>query len=421
MHILRALSEKPFLYLWIGEVLSQIASYLLYFFLILIVFQQTQSNTIVSLMVLSFTTPAIFFGVFAGIFVDRWNKKYVLIISTLLRAVLIFFLIFSLDNLFVVFFVSFFVSVLAQFFIPAESPMIPLTVRRENLLSANALFGMGLFGSMLVAYLFLGPMILLLGKVQTVAALFFIYLISAFFISLVKVATVKKQKVKVFKKTTKSIVADLKHTFAVITRTKELAHALFFIALAQVLILILATIAPGYANQVIGVSVEAFPLLFVAPAAIGMVFGAILLVNVFHSHPKQYVITIGLWVSGLAMLCLPYGSQVASKDFIQVLNQSLPHLFKVTMLHIIVVLAFLLGIANALVFVPANTLIQEKTIDEVRGKIYGLLNAVVGIVSLVPIFIVGSLSDLIGVSWVIGIIGVGLLLFGIGRVIIHRR
>lgn len=416
-HILRALSEKSFFNLWVGEVFTQIAANLFYFFLILIVYKQTQSNTAVSVAVISFTIPAILFGSIAGVFVDRWNKKYVLIITNVLRALLLILLAFYLNNLYVIYFVSFIVSILTQFFIPAESPMIPLVVRAKNLLSANALFGMGIFGSILIAYVLSGPLILWIGSVNTLLVLALLLFIGAAFISFVKI-TYGKQKVSKELPTESNIIRDIKHTLLLISRTKEVSHSLFLMALSQVLILILATIAPGYANQVLGINVEEFPLLFVAPAAVGMMLGAIILVNVFHSHPKEKVITAGIFLSGLAMLCLPFGSKVASRDFVQTLNVYLPHIFDITILHIIAVIAFILGVANALVFVPANTLIQEKTTDEFRGKIYGFLNAIIGAISLLPILIVGGLSDIIGVAWVIGGIGICLLLYGLARIFV---
>jgi MFS family permease len=112
------------------------------------------------------------------------------------------------------------------------------------------------------------------------------------------------------------------------------------------------------------------------------------------------------------MLFLPYGSKVVSRDFVQNLNLVLPHLLQINILHIMIVLAFLIGIANAFVFVSANTVLQEKTTDEVRGKIYGFLNSIVGILSLLPIILAGGLADLVGVGVVITGIGLGLLLLG---------
>jgi MFS family permease len=412
-HILHALSEKSFFKLWVGEVFTQISINLFNFFLILVVFNITHSNTAVSGAVISFTIPAILVGSIAGVLVDRWSKKKVLIVTNLLRALLFILLIFYLDNLVMIYIISFVVSILTQFFIPAESPIIPLVVKSKNLLSANALFGMGIFGSVLIAYVLSGPLLLLAGEVRTLVILAILLLIGAAFISFVKL-TYKKEKLDGLL-TQSSVFREVKHTLLLIIRTKNVSYSFFLIALSQVLILILATVAPGYANQVLGISVEEFPLMFIAPAALGMIVGAIILVNFFHSHRRTKVISLGILLSGLALLLLPFGSKVASRDFVHTINTFLPHIFDITILHIISLLAFILGIANALVFVPANTILQEQTTDEFRGKIYGFLNTFIGAISLIPIILVGGLSDLLGVSTVISALGFSLVAFGIGR------
>lgn len=415
-NILRALSQKSFLYLWVGQVFTQISINLFNFFAIIVVFEKTQSNTAVAGVVLSFTIPAIIFGSIAGAYVDRWNKKTVLIVTNLLRSALFFILAFFIDSIFVLYGISFLIALLTQFFIPAETPMVPLVVQKKHLLSANALFGMGIYGSIMVAYVLSGPLIILLKPAGTLLFLAAMLVIGAFFILFIQLKS-KHQKIDEEPKKV-NIFKDLSNTFALMSRTNAVSQSLFLLCLSQVLILVLATIAPGYAHQVLGISVEQFPLLFVAPAALGMVVGATILVNKFHSHPKQNVITGGILLSGFAMMLLPYGSKVASRGFVQVINDYVPHIFEINILHIMVVLAFILGVANSFIFVPANTLLQEKTSDEIRGKIYGFLNSFVGILSLLPILIVGGLSDLIGVGVVIAIIGACLLGLGVVRVFI---
>jgi MFS family permease len=411
-HILRVFSERSFLYLWIGEVFTQVATNLFNFFLILIVFKLTQSNTAVSLVVLSFTVPAIFFGSIAGVYVDRWNKKHVLIITNIIRALLLVILAFSLNNIIMIYLISFVFSIFVQFFIPAESPMIPLVVRKQFLLHANALFGLAIFGSILVAYIISGPLLIVLQPFRTVLLIAAMLLIGALFIWFMKPNYSKSTMLKRKKLNELNIFHDIKQTFLLMSHNKAISHSLFLLSLSQILILILATIAPGYAAQVLGIPVEQFPIIFVAPAALGMVVGAVVLVNVFHNHPKEKVITIGILVSGIAMLLLPFGSKVASRDFVQVINSYLPDAFLITVFHIMAALAFLLGIANSFVFVPANTRLQEHTSDEIRGKIYGFLNTFIGVLSLVPIILVGGLSDLIGVGNVIIGIGISLLIIG---------
>src|SRR5579872_6703653 len=93
------LKNRSFFFLWLAEVFSQIAMNMMNFILILVAFSLTNSNTAVSGIVLSFTIPAIFFGILAGVFVDRWNKKYVLFATNAIRVFLLVVLAFAHTNL----------------------------------------------------------------------------------------------------------------------------------------------------------------------------------------------------------------------------------------------------------------------------------------------------------------------------------
>lgn len=413
-HVFSALSEKSFVYVWMSEIFALISTNIFNFFLVLVVFELTRSNTANSIVVLTITIPSVIFGVLAGAYVDRWNKKKVLIVVNVLRATLLISLAFFIDNLFFIYITSFVFSFITQFFIPAELPILPSVVDKKNLYSANALFGISMYGSILIAYILAGPLIIFLKPFGSLLLLAFMLLIASIFIFFIHLTYSKKrengEKIK-----KENIFKDMKYTLSLITHTKDVSRSIFFLALSQTLVLVLATIAPGYASSVLRIPVLQFPILFIAPAAFGVVVGAGILISFFHDRSKYALINIGVILSGICMLFLPYGSKVASKDFVQIINLYLPSFLKIDILHIIVVLAFILGISNSFVFVPANTILQEKTTEEFRGKIYGFLNAFIGILSLLPIIIVGSLADVVGVGVVITGVGVFLLLIGVWR------
>lgn len=414
-HIFSALSEKSFVYLWISEVFALVSTNIFNFFLLLVVFELTHSNAANAGVVLSITIPSIIFGVIAGAFVDRWNKRKVLSVVNLARALLLVFLAFYVDNLFFLYIVSFVFSFITQFFIPAELPILPSVVDKKNLYSANALFGMSMYASILVAYILAGPLIILLQPFGTLILLAIMLVIAFVFISFIRLDYVEKKKVgEEFEE--ENIFKDMKYTLSLISRTKDVSQSIFILALSQTLVLVMATIAPGYASSVLRIPIVQFPLLFVAPAAFGVAIGAGILISYLHNRSRNALITTGIFLSGICMLILPYGSKVASKGFVQVINLYLPSFLEINIFHIVVVLAFILGFSNALVFVPANTMLQEMITEEFRGKVYGFLNTFIGILSLLPIVIVGGLADLIGVGAVITGIGLFLLIVGILRI-----
>ena len=83
---LKVLSISSFSYLLISEFFSQFAMNLLNFILLIVVYQISGSNIAVAGVVLSFTLPSILFGIIAGVYVDKWNKKHVLVYTNVLRA-----------------------------------------------------------------------------------------------------------------------------------------------------------------------------------------------------------------------------------------------------------------------------------------------------------------------------------------------
>ncbi len=111
---------------------------------------QTISGWVSSIMI-AFTIPAVLFGSIAGVFVDRWPKKAVLVVTNLLRGGnRVYPATAALDlkgwaplaglpvGFCVLLGITFLVSTLTQFFAPAEQSAIPLIVDRRHLLSANS-------------------------------------------------------------------------------------------------------------------------------------------------------------------------------------------------------------------------------------------------------------------------------------------
>lgn len=415
--ILKVLKIRPFLFLLLAEAFSQLAVNMLNFVLIVVAFTVANSSTSVSGVILSFTIPALLFGLLAGVYVDKWDKKKVLILTNLFRAVFVSVLILAHVDLFLIYVLTFAISVVSQFFIPAETPMIPLLVRRELLMSANALFGTIMYGSIFLAYALSGPILLILGKETTFGLLAVFFLLGAFFASLINTNSQDARKESSIFEVGMNMFFEMKQVFAMVSKAKIIFHALLLLTLSQILVLVLAVIGPGYAKELVKIRPEEFPLYFVTPSIMGTALGALVLGSYFHHHTKRRITRIGLFLMGFSVLALPHGAKVESREFIQTINSFAPHFLDINILHILVVLAFIMGIANALIFVPSNTVLQEETSDQFRGKVYGALNTMVGLFSLIPIIAVGGLADVVGTKAVITGIGAVIILVGFSNIL----
>src|ERR1035437_3326517 len=221
--ILKTLRIRPFLFLIASEFFSQFSMNLFNFALLIVVFSVANSNTAVSGVVIAFTLPALIFGILAGVMVDRWNKKSVLISTNLLRALIVLPLALFYKSLAVVYIATFGVAMVTQFFIPAETPIIPLLVKKELLLSANALFGMGIYASIFLAYALSGPILLMLGRTNSFIFLATLFLIAGIFASLIKVNKSKVEpKTLAENQVALGFKEEIKIVLSLISKTKKL-------------------------------------------------------------------------------------------------------------------------------------------------------------------------------------------------------
>lgn len=420
--IIKTLRIRSFLYLILSEFFSQFSMNLFNFALLIVVFNIANSNAAVSGVVIAFTLPSLIFGILAGVLVDRWNKKRVLFLTNIVRAIMVLPLAYFYNDLAFIYIITFGVAMVTQFFIPAETPIIPLLVKKNLLLSANALFGLGIYASIFLAYALSGPILFIFGQKNIFTFLAVLFLIAGFFAYLVKVnkSKIEPRKLKL-NEVRLGFMEEIRLVINLISKTKSLYNALFSLTIAQILILVLAVVGPGYAEQVLKIDIESFPVLFVTPAILGIALGAVIIGSFFHKVSKSKLTKFGLFLLGFSILLLPYGSQLESREIAQILNTYLPHILEITVIHVMIVLAFILGFATAFIFIPANTILQEETTDEARGKIYGVLNTLIGITSIIPVVVVGGLADIIGVKPVITGVGIVVLIIAFIRAFITDR
>ena len=111
-----------------------------------------------SILLLTFLVPAVVFGAIAGVFVDMFDRRWILISTNLARGGLFLLLVFFSDQLALIYVVTAIVATLTTFFAPAEAAMIPLVVKREQLMTANSLFILALQASFVVGFAVLGPL-----------------------------------------------------------------------------------------------------------------------------------------------------------------------------------------------------------------------------------------------------------------------
>ncbi|OLP16943.1 MFS transporter [Leptolyngbya sp. 'hensonii'] len=381
-HGFRALlGNRPFMALWIGQVLSQVADKVFFVLLIALLTKYqmgvTSVNSLRSALMIAYTLPAILFGSAAGIFVDRIDKKQVLTGSNLLRGVLILAIPF-LPKLFpVLLVIAFLESTLTQFFAPAEQAAIPLLVRPEGLMTANALFTTTMMGSLIVGFAIGEPLLQLaskwgaIGPEILVGGLYLLAGIVLYLVPLVESHHIKREQLAVHP--WKDFKAGLKY----LAKDRLVSNAMLQLMILYSVFAALTVLAIGLAEE-IGLEPTKFGFLLAA-AGVGMVFGAGIL---------------GHWGSRFRHRPLPLIGFISMAFVLGVFTFT-------DNIWLGLCLSGLLGIGAALVGVPMQTLIQQQTPESMRGKVFGFQNNVVNIALSLPLAIAGPLTDAIGLRWVL--------------------
>ncbi len=139
--MLTVLHRRNFTLLWLGGLISMLGDWALIAALPYYIYERTGSALASGAILITYTVPALLLGSAAGVFVDRWDRKRVMVVSNMLQsvAVLCLLLVRSDDWLWVVYAVALMQSSLATFFGPAEHSLLPHLVDEEYLLAANSM------------------------------------------------------------------------------------------------------------------------------------------------------------------------------------------------------------------------------------------------------------------------------------------
>jgi MFS family permease len=136
------LKIRDFRFLWLGQIVSNFGDALTHLTLVLFINRVTGGDAqAIAWLLIVLALPTAVLGLIAGVFVDRWNRKHVMIISDGLRAVLTLgFVIAAVsEQLWLIYLLAFLHATVSSFFAPARSAVVPRVVPKEGLLAANSL------------------------------------------------------------------------------------------------------------------------------------------------------------------------------------------------------------------------------------------------------------------------------------------
>jgi MFS family permease len=340
--------RRDFVLMWVAQLVSTAGSALTDLAAGIYVYQLTGSALLVGLTLMATAVPSLVVGLIAGVFVDRWDRRRVMLASNLLQAVIVATIPFLLGGDIWLLFAALLVNAgVKQFFDPAYEALIPEIASDEELTAANAFLQIASFGSTAIGFAGAG----LLASVDIRLAFWFdalTFLVSAGCIFLIR--TRVKLEVPDEETSVGVVIANLKtgiRTIVEIPMLRSLfllgAPVFFAFGLWNVLLLPMAIKVLGASEFEYGIQ-EAL-------TSVGFVVGSLFMAR--YADRLQ----IGLWVfvgtMGMAISGILYGLA--------------PNI------QIAIVWVVISGFFNSPSAVARQTLLQRHTPRELRGRVFSAL------------------------------------------------
>ena len=145
--------NRSFSLLWTGQLVSTMGSALTSLAASIYIFRLTGSALSVGLMLMATAAPSLLVGLFAGVFVDRYDRKKIMITADIVRAILILLVpVLVPFNVIWLYVIVMLTSAIGQFFDPAHESVLPEVASDEELAAANSLIAISSFGSTAVGF-----------------------------------------------------------------------------------------------------------------------------------------------------------------------------------------------------------------------------------------------------------------------------
>ncbi|MEY4046278.1 MAG: hypothetical protein RIR19_747 [Chloroflexota bacterium] len=266
------LRNPPFLRLWIAQLLTQIGGNVVLYGLTVLVAERNHDASALSLLFLSFLAPAVILSPIAGVWVDRLDKRLVLIVANLSRAVAFFLMLGSADSLPAVLGLNILASIMTTIFSPAELAMIPLVVHREQLVSANGLFTFTLNAAFAIGFALLGPAVVRIAGPEAgiifVAVLFLAAGLLCFGLPAAPATRGAPGIIGKTRETSRTTTAELMEGLRYIYNHGSVIWSLLYLAIAASVVGVMGVLGPEYVSSALGLSPRDFWLV-VLPIGLG--------------------------------------------------------------------------------------------------------------------------------------------------------
>jgi MFS family permease len=391
--VIGVLRHRDFSLLWWGGLVSVAGDWMLMAVLPYVVYVRTGSTIATAGMTVAELAPGIVLGSVAGVLVDRWDRRRVLVIINVLQAVTVLALLLLAVNaalLAVVYVVAAVQSALSSFSLPAENSLLPTLVPPEELVAANALNALNNRIGRLSG-LPLGPIAYAAGGLGAVAAAdAATFLVAAGLVTLVRSRPVAPEVEE--PAVPERFLAEWLDGLGLVARDRSIGVLFVVFGLMTFGGTMLDPLAAPWVRDVLHGGADVFALLMTVHALAG-ILGSLLVGAIGSRLTPTVLCGGGSLVAGVLLLVR----------------------FNVPVLWVAIVLSSISGVTSVASSVGVETLAQQRVPEAYRGRVFGSLQATIWLLSLIGAALAGVGAERIGV---VGMLDVASVLVGLAGAVV---
>jgi MFS transporter, DHA3 family, macrolide efflux protein len=399
--ILSVLGIRNFIFLTLSGTLSQFGDRLTHMLLITIIAITRPGKVLAfSFASLAFTLPVIILAPFAGVLVDHWSKRRIMVRIHIIQAGLLFLTPFIIrwTNSFQFFWIAIIIFFGLDIFNNTAKPaLLPAVVAKRKLLTANSIdqflarfatvLGM-VVGGFLIRWAGWHYGIMIDASTHLVAGLLAVGIVLRYEPHHIHTGlTPPKTTQQVLKSAFRVFFADVKEVLVLVVKDKLVLLVMASIWISVFVAGVSYTILIYLVQQALKLGTAGVGI-FSGILAVGMILGALVLGLLKTTVNKSKIVVFGIMLYGILFL---FGQ----------------FLIKVWFLAIVAIIS---GIVFSWISIAQSTILQEQVAPTIRGRIFSTKEFFGNIAFIVTAFAVGSLGDLTSARITLAAVGIFLLI-----------
>ena len=379
--MLAVLRRRNYGLLWVAQLISMIGDWAMFAALPFFIYELTSSVMATGVMFMIQVVPSLVFGSIAGVFVDRWDRRWTMIGSSLFRgAVLVMLLgVRSADMIWLVYLAGFLESTASQFFGPANNALLPTLVDEDQLLTANSLDSLGENGARLI-----GPALggVLLASIGLQGVIFFdivSYVLAATLMYFIRVPAGVAPPAPVDDGSAGSALSAFWGEFVaglkLVAGKPALSRIFLVLGIAALGDSILTVLLVAFFQDVVGVGSAEFGLVLTVRGVAG-ILGGIAVGAIGSKFKPNHLISYGLIATGVALVAMVFWP-----------------IYGISLLIMI-----LLSVPLMAWLISSQTWVQMHAPGEFRGRVFGVYGTLSALLMLIGMAFASGMGDTLGIS-----------------------